>query len=172
MFLQKRLTIITLCLVTFSYGCASRYDGSHAKLKPLEISVAVDENFCAAEPGQCSGGGHSNGAGASNSNHNPVLISFLVTRNGKPVPGIPFNDFDFKNLFPPAGGPFIVLCPVGGTGCGSAASFTDFGNGVYFVLAHPIPVSINWKSGQYISRLLATDATGAVGAALVEVVIP
>ena len=138
----------------------------------LEVQVAVNEEACASGSVQCGDGatGHTFVA-ASDANHNPVIIAALVTLNGAPVAGLPASAFDFSNVFVPAGGGAIVLCPAGGTGCASTSLFQDAGDGTYQLWAHRSP-SGNWKAGSYFGRLTVTDASGRQGSALVAVVIP
>jgi len=143
-----------------------------AKLDRLEVGVAVNEASCASGSVQCGNGttGHSFAA-ASNANHNPVLITVLVTLQGSPVSGIASSGFDFSNKVVPAGGGAAVRCPAGGTGCASTSLFQDAGDGTYIFFVHRGPAG-NWKAGTYFGRLQVTDGAGNTGSALVTFVIP
>jgi hypothetical protein len=133
----------------------------------LEVQAAVDESACAGASVQCGDGatGHTFAAAAS-TNHNPVAVAVLVTRNGRPRAGLASNAFDWSNRFVPAGG------PAGGTGCASTALFQDAGDGTYLFWVHPAPAGANWKSGRYFGRVTVTDPGGRKGSALVTITVP
>ena len=139
----------------------------------LEVQAAVDESACAAGSVQCGDGatGHTF-APAASSNHNPVAVAVLVTRNGKPRPGLGSGAFDWSNRFVPAGGPGTARCPAGGTGCASTSLFQDAGDGTYLLWVHPTPAGSSWKSGRYFGRIAVTDPGGRAGSALVTITVP
>jgi hypothetical protein len=140
----------------------------------LEVQVEVNEAACAAVSVQCGNGptGH-DFAPAGSTNHNPVAIAVLVTRNGAPRPGLRSAAFDFNNRFVPAGGAGLTRCPAGGSGCGAPGSlFQDGGDGTYLLWVHPQPAGANWKAGSYYSRITVTDPAGRKGSALVEITVP
>jgi hypothetical protein len=139
----------------------------------LDVQAAVDESACAGASVQCGDGatGHTFAAAAS-TNHNPVAVAVLVTRNGRPRAGLASNAFDWSNRFVPAGGPGSVRCPAGGTGCASTALFQDGGDGTYLFWVHPAPAGANWKSGRYFGRVTVTDPGGRKGSALVTITVP
>lgn len=140
----------------------------------LGVQAEVNEAACASVPVQCGDGatGHTFVPPAS-TNHNPVAIAVLVTRNGAPRPGLASTAFNFSNRFVPAGGAGLTRCPAGGSGCGSPGNlFQDGGDGVYLLWVHPQPAGANWKSGSYYSRITVTDPAGRKGSALVEITVP
>jgi len=122
----------------------------------LVLTVETDEAACASGSIQCNdeGSGHSHQA-ASAANHNPVMLVALVTRNGLPVTGLTASNFFFAHHFGPAGGPSVLLCPAGGTGCGGGADnlFKAAPNGTYIMFAHPGGVGVNWRAGSYFPTL-------------------
>jgi hypothetical protein len=140
----------------------------------LGVQAEVDEAVCASVPVQCGDGasGHTF-VPAGPTNHNPVAIAVLVTRNGAPRPGLGSGAFNFSNRFVPAGGAGLTRCPAGGTGCASPGNlFQDAGDGVYLLWVHPQPAGSSWKSGSYYSRVTVTDPAGRKGSALVEITVP
>lgn len=139
----------------------------------LEVQAAVDESACVNASVQCGDGGSGHTfLPAASTNHNPVAVALLVTRNGRPRPGLGSGAFDWSNKFVPAGGPGTVRCPAGGTGCASTDLFQDAGDGTYLLWVHPSPVGQNWKSGRYFARITVTDPGGRKGSALVTITIP
>jgi hypothetical protein len=136
----------------------------------LEVSAQVDEGYCGTGGVQCGGSGHTF-APASSGNHNPVRIVLLVTLNGAPVTGLTATSFDFSDGLVPAGGPGPVLCPAGGSGCGTDSAPSGAGNGMYVFFAHPGPAG-DWKAGAYFARFTATDSGGNKGSVLIEIDIP
>jgi hypothetical protein len=140
-------------------------------LAGLEVSAQVDERVCAGVSVQCgdAGTGHTFKA-AGPTNHNPVVVAVLVTRNGAPRAGLPSTAFDVSDQFVPAGGAGFVRCPAGGTGC-APPTFQDGGDGTYLLWVHPGAAGANWKSGSYFGRVTVTDPAGRKGSALVEIVI-
>lgn len=139
----------------------------------LGVQAEVDEAACASVPVQCGDGGTGHTfLPAAPTNHNPVAIAVLVTRNGAPRAGLGSGAFDFSNRFVPAGGAGLTRCPAGGTGCASPGNlFQDGGDGVYLLWVHPQPVGSNWKAGSYYSRVTVTDPAGRKGSALVEITV-
>ncbi|HMN98189.1 MAG TPA: hypothetical protein PKD59_02135 [Miltoncostaeaceae bacterium] len=139
----------------------------------LEVQAAVDEAACGNASVQCgdAGSGHTFLPAAS-TNHNPVAVAVLVTRNGRPRPGLGSAAFDWSNRTVPAGGPGSVRCPAGGTGCASTDLFQDAGDGIYVIWVHPGPAGANWKAGRYFGRVTVTDPGGRKGSALVTITIP
>ena len=139
----------------------------------LEVQASVDETACGNASVQCGDGGSGHTfLPAASTNHNPVAVAVLVTRNGKPRPGLGSGAFDWSNRYGPAGGPAGVRCPAGGTGCASNDLFQDVGDGVYVFWVHPFPVGSNWKAGRYFGRITVTDPGGRKGSALVTITIP
>jgi hypothetical protein len=140
----------------------------------LGVQAEVYEAACASAPVQCGDGptGHTFVPPAA-TNHNPVAIAVLVTRNGAPRAGLTSTAFNFSSAFVPAGGAGLTRCPAGGSGCASPGNlFQDGGDGVYLLWVHPQPAGANWKSGSYYSRITVTDPAGRKGSALVEVTVP
>ena len=140
----------------------------------LGVQAEANEAACASVPVQCGDGasGHTFVPAAS-TNHNPVAIAVLVTRNGAPRPGLGSGAFNFSNQFVPAGGAGLTRCPAGGSGCASPGNlFQDGGDGVYLLWVHPQPAGSNWKSGSYASRITVTDPAGRKGSALIEITVP
>ena len=139
----------------------------------LDVQASVDESACGAAPVQCGDGGSGHTfLPAASSNHNPVAVAVLVTRNGKPRPGLGSAAFDWSNRFVPAGGPGAVRCPAGGTGCASTFLFQDGGDGTYLFWVHPGPAGATWKAGRYFGRVTVTDPGGRKGSALVTITVP
>ena len=145
-----------------------------AHARQLGVEVQVNETACAAAPVQCGDGGTGHTfAPAASTNHNPVQIAVLVTRNGAPRAGLGSAAFDFSNQFVPAGGAALTRCPAGGAGCASPGDlFQNGGDGVYLLWVHPSPAGSNWKTGSYYSRVTVTDPAGRKGSALVEITVP
>lgn len=145
-----------------------------ASSRQLGVQAQVDEATCASVPVQCGDGGTGHTfAPAASSNHNPVAVAVLVTRNGAPRPGLKSSAFDFSNKFVPAGGPSAVRCPAGGAGCASPGDlFQDGGDGTYVIYVHPVPAGVNWKAGSYHARVTVTDPAGRKGSALVKITVP
>jgi hypothetical protein len=140
----------------------------------LDVEAEVNEAACASVPVQCGdpATGHTFVPAAS-TNHNPVAVAVLVTRNGAPRSGLTSTAFDFSNQFVPAGGAGLTRCPAGGSGCAAPGSlFQDGGDGVYEFWVHPQPAGSNWKSGSYYSRVTVTDPGGRKGSALIEITVP
>ena len=140
----------------------------------LGVQAEVNEAACASVPVQCGDGptGHTFAPPAP-TNHNPVAVAVLVTRNGVPRPGLGSAAFNFSNRFVPAGGAGLTRCPAGGSGCASPGNlFQDGGDGVYMLWVHPQPAGANWKSGSYYARITVTDPGGRKGSALVEITVP
>jgi hypothetical protein len=140
-----------------------RVDGKVTALADrLEIQAKVHESVCAAGNIQCSddGSGHTYDA-ASAANHNPVMLVVLVTRNGRPVTGLPSTSFFLNNNVLVAGGPVAVLCPGGGTGCGGGAGnlFRGFDDGTYMMFAHPGPAGVNWRAGSAFATVQVASGT-------------
>jgi hypothetical protein len=140
-------------------------------LADLGVSARVDVQACAGGAVQCAddGTGHTF-APAGPTNHNPVAIAVLVTRNGGPRLNLVSSAFDFSNSFVPAGGPGLIRCPEGGTGC-APPGFQDGGDGTYLLWVHPAPAGANWKAGAYFARIVVSDPTGRQGSALVKIVV-
>ena len=140
-------------------------------LADLGVSARVDTQACAGGAVQCGDGGTGHTfAPAGPTNHNPVAIAVLVTRNGGPRLGLVSTAFDFSNSFVPAGGPGLTRCPDGGAGC-APPDFQDGGDGTYLLWVHPAPAGVNWRSGAYFARITVTDPTGRRGSALVKIVV-
>jgi hypothetical protein len=145
-----------------------------ASAAQLGVQAEVNEAACASVPVQCGDGatGHTFAPPAS-TNHNPVAIAVLVTRNGAPRPGLTSAAFNFSNRFVPAGGAGLTRCPAGGSGCASPGNlFQDGTDGVYMLWVHPQSAGANWKSGSYHARITVTDPAGRKGSALVEITVP
>lgn len=148
--------------------------GLAASAARLDIEAEVNEAACASVAVQCGdpATGHTF-APAASTNHNPVVVAVLVTRNGAPRPGLTSAAFDFSNQFVPAGGAGLTRCPAGGAGCAAPGSlFQDGGDGTYLLWVHPQPVGSNWKPGSYYSRVTVTDPAGRKGSALIEIAVP
>jgi hypothetical protein len=140
----------------------------------LGVEAEVYEAACVSASVQCGDGptGHAFAPPAP-TNHNPVAIAVLVTRNGAPRAGLGSGAFNFSNQFVPAGGAGLTRCPAGGTGCASAGNlFQDGGDGVYLLWVHPQRAGSNWSSGSYHARVTVTDPAGRKGSALVEITVP
>ena len=154
----------------------SKIDSIKDMVSGLQLSMNVNERFCATGfPVQCtdSGSGHTFAA-ASSLNHNPVLITVLVTRmDGSQVDGIPSANFLFDQSVGP--GPGIKRCgdPQDLVGCGPFTSsyFIFAGNGLYTFVVHPSVSGFDWKAAQYGFVLTVTDNEGNVGRALGKIMI-
>lgn len=152
----------------------SKIDSIKDMVSGLQLSMNVNERFCATGfPAQCNDSGHTFAAAASD-NHNPVLITVLVTRmDGSQVDGIPSANFLFDQSVGP--GPGIKRCgdPQDLVGCGPFTSsyFVYVGNGLYAFVVHPSVSGFNWKAAQYGFVLTVTGNDGNVGRALGKIMI-
>jgi len=160
----------------------SKVDSIKGMVSGLQLSINVDERFCAEGfPAQCTDSGDNPGDGdghtfevASSSNHNPVLITVLVTRmDGSAVDFLPSDSF----IFDPKVGPGPGLRRCGDSqdevGCGEYdySFFVATGNGVYTFVVHPSVAGFNWKVASYGFLLTVFDNDGNEGRALGEIVI-
>jgi len=162
-------------------GLATKVDTIKNMVSGLQLSVNVNVGFCGEDAAvQCTDSGPGSGEGhtfeaASSSNHNPVLITVLVTRmDGSQVDGIPSENFLWDQSIGP--GPGIERCGdlQDNVGCGSFTSsyFIYLGNGVYTFVVHPSAVGYNWKVAKYGFVLTVIDNNdGNQGRALGEIVI-
>ena len=165
-------------------GLTTKADTIMSMMSGLQLSINVDERFYAeGSPVQCedssliiaggTGAGHTFAA-ASSSNHNPVLITVLVTRmDGSAVDFLPSANFIFDAKIGP--GPGIYRCgdPQDLVGCGQYTSsyFVATGNGVYTFVVHPSVAGFNWKAATYGFLVTVFDSDGNEGRALGEIVI-
>ncbi len=114
----------------------------------LDLSVQVDETYCATGGVQCTGTGHT-AAAAGPTNHNPVRIGFQLLSSGVPVTNVGTADVTVVAKFVPAGGSGLarLVC---------ASCFQNAGNGVYDVFVHPA-LTGNWRSGAYLIQVTVTN---------------
>jgi len=155
-------------------GFSSKIDTIKDMVSGLQLSLNVNEELCGEGiAAQCNGSGHSFDA-ASSLNHNPVMVTVLVTRmDGSAVDFIPSENFLFDATIGP--GPGIHRCgaPQDQVGCGPfpESYFVEAGNGVYSFVVHPSAAGFNWKVAQYGFLLTVFDNDGNEGRALGEIVI-
>ena len=163
-------------------GVSNKVDTIKNLVSGLQLSVNVNEGFCGEDgAAQCNdssgtggtGAGHTF-EGASSSNHNPVLITVLVTRmDGSVVDFLPPDNFIFDAKIGP--GPGLRRCgdPQDEVGCGQFTSsyFVGLGNGVYMFVVHPSVAGFNWKVARYGFLLTVFDNNSNEGRALGEIVI-
>jgi len=155
-------------------GLDGKTDTIKNMVSGLQVSINVNERLCAeCLCVQCGGSGHSYEA-ASSLNHNPVMITVLVTRmDGSEVDFLPSENFIFDAKIGP--GPGIHRCgaPQDEVGCGpfTDSYFVATGNGVYTFVVHPSVTGFNWKPATYGFLLTVFDNDGNEGRALGEIVI-
>ncbi len=155
------LTLVALvCAFLLSEGAVfAQGTAGSASFGPVDLTVQVDQTFCASGPGQCtlSDPFHTNAA-AANSNHNPVMLGLQVLSDGEPVIGLPKSAFtiSYPAQVVPSLGPFLKVVSCVQNGTDHCFGGPLLGDGIYFILVDPIPVGMNWKSGNYLFQVQVT----------------
>jgi hypothetical protein len=196
---QRRLGVFVLAVLGATAGLAEAQAPTHEailnaigtvetlvrrvnrKVDGIQVTVVTNETVCTGNVAQCNGSGHTTAA-AGSTNHNPVAIILLVTRNGEPILNLPASAFTFEGKFQPASAPGYGPCNdvVGGSsppgdqvGCGpfTDSLFQDAGDGVYAFYVHPTAPAFNWFVGKYTFMVKVADGND-LGRGLGTFVIP
>ncbi len=153
-------------------GLSNQVNAIAASQDQIHVEVHVDEAACVGVPVQCTS--HHTTDPASPANHNPVAITFFVTRNGQPLTGLTSGDVAFDEAFFPAAGPGLERCDDGDGECSDFGGDFQESNGVYTLWVHPFynpPSEPLWHAGTYTFLLQVTDTDGAQGYGLGRIVI-
>jgi hypothetical protein len=140
--------------------------GVEQKVDVITIQASVWEEACIGLSAQCTG--HTNDP-ASSANANPVVIHFLVLRNGQPVTGLAATDVELQAVFKPANGPGIVRCDEDPP----CSPFVDahFQNSAIGLHALWVRPGANWMPGSYVIKVKVVDADGKEGHGMAEIEI-
>jgi hypothetical protein len=146
----------------------AKVESLEQKADVITIQTSVWEQACIGLSAQCTG--HTNDP-ASSANSNPVVIHFLVLRNGQPVTGLTSSDVIVEDVFKPANGPGVVRCDDPAFPCSpfTDSHFQNAANGLYALWVHP--GGSNWKPGSYVMKIRVLDADAKEGHGVVEIEI-